>query len=301
MRMVAAMSFRNLLRQKRRNMLLGIAIAFGAMVLILANAFSHGISKVMFERIVRYAVGHVSVSYMRSGDMMNMVFHDDERILEAIKKAAPEAARTEEGAGFWGRAIGKGMADNVMLVGIDMRAKITEKEQKEYESNFKMIHGSFNALRDNSRGIPVLLSEQKAKYLKVKTGDIVRVRFTGIYNQTTSAQLLVVGIFKPANVFMAIPVFLELQDLRRLGGYGPHDIAAMQVTLNDPQRTAKKVADRIHDELTPGLAVMEGAVAGVPAVACAHCWPPALSLRKETAQRVSVTGVWCWPDGLPER
>ena len=227
--MVAAMSFRNLLRQKRRNMLLGIAIAFGAMVLILANAFSHGISKVMFERIVRYAVGHVSVSYMRSGDMMNMVFHDDERILEAIKKAAPEAARTEEGAGFWGRAIGKGMADNVMLVGIDMRAKITEKEQKEYESNFKMIHGSFNALRDNSRGIPVLLSEQKAKYLKVKTGDIVRVRFTGIYNQTTSAQLLVVGIFKPANVFMAIPVFLELQDLRRLGGYGPHDIAAMQV------------------------------------------------------------------------
>ena len=41
-------SFRNLVRQKRRNVLLGITIAFGAMVLVLANAFSHGISKVLF-------------------------------------------------------------------------------------------------------------------------------------------------------------------------------------------------------------------------------------------------------------
>jgi ABC-type lipoprotein release transport system permease subunit len=268
---IAAISFRNLLRQKRRNVLLGTAIAFGAMVLILATAFSHGITKVMFERIIRYAVGHVSVSYMRGGNMMNMVFHDDERIREAIKKAVPDAVRVEEGAGFWGRAIGNGAADNVMLVGVDMSAKITEKEKMEYESNFKMVSGSFASLRDKSGGIPVLLSEQKAKYLKVKTGDIVRVRFTGVTNQTTSARLAVAGVFKPANIFMSIPVFLELQDIRRIGGYGPHDLAAVQVTLNDPQRNAKKAADRIHDALAPGLAVMEGSVvrggARVPAVA----------------------------------
>jgi ABC-type lipoprotein release transport system permease subunit len=258
MKQVIIISFRNLIRQKRRNLLLGTAIAFGAMVLILATAFSHGISGVMFDRIVRYAAGHVSVSYMRGGDMMAMVFHDDVRILEAIKKAAPEAVRIEEGAGFWGRAIGNGVADNVMLVGVDMSGKLTPKEQKEYESNFKMLSGSFSALRDKSVGVPVLLSEQKAKYLKVTMGDAVRIRFTGVMNQSTSAQLVVVGIFKPANVFMSIPVFLELQDLRRIGGYGPHDLAAVQVTLNDPQRTAKKVSDRIHDALRPGLAVMEG-------------------------------------------
>jgi ABC-type lipoprotein release transport system permease subunit len=260
MKQVIRISFRNLVRQKRRNLLLGIAIAFGAMVLILANAFSHGISKVMFERIVRYAAGHVSVSYMRGGNMMNMVFPDDALILEAIKKAAPEAVRTEESAGFWGRAIGNGVADNVMLVGVDLSGKLTLKEQKEYESNFKMLSGSFDALKDKSVGTPVLLSEQKAKYLKVKMGDAVRIKFTGVTNQSTSAQLTVVGIFKPANVFMSMPVFLELQDLRRIGGYGPHDLSAIQITLNDPQRTAKKVSDRIHHALRPGLAVMEGSV-----------------------------------------
>jgi ABC-type lipoprotein release transport system permease subunit len=54
-------ALRNILRQKRRNLLLGIAITFGAMVLILANAFSHGITKVLFERIVKYTNGHVAV------------------------------------------------------------------------------------------------------------------------------------------------------------------------------------------------------------------------------------------------
>jgi ABC-type lipoprotein release transport system permease subunit len=281
MQQVLRISFRNLIRQKRRNLLLGTAIAFGAMVLILANAFSHGISKVMFERIVRYATGHVSVSYVRGGNMMNMVFHDDARILNAIKKAAPEAVRTEESAGFWGRAIGNGVADNVMLVGVDLGGKLTRKEQKEYESNFKMLSGSFNALKDKNSGTPVLLSEQKAKYLKVKMGDAVRIKFTGVTNQSTSARLVVVGVFKPANIFMSMPVFLELQDLRRLGGYGPHDLAPIQITLNDPQRTAKKVSDRIHDALKPGLAVMEGSVKGrgaaLPAVA--------LGFRTDSASR----------------
>jgi ABC-type lipoprotein release transport system permease subunit len=260
MKQVMIISFRNLVRQKRRNLLLGIAIAFGAMVLILANALSHGISRVMFERIVRYTAGHVSVSYMRNGQMMNQVFNDDARILNAIKQAAPEAVRTEEGVGVFSRAIGNGVADNVILIGVDLSRNLTEKDIEEFSSNFKIIQGSIMALNDKSKGTPVVLSEQKAKYLKVKMGDALRVRFTGVTNQSSSAQLTVVGIFKPANVFMSVPVLLELQDARRLAGYGPHDIASVQVTLNDPQRTAKKVADRIHDALKPGCAVMEGSV-----------------------------------------
>ena len=35
------------------------------MVLIMANAFSHGISKVLFDQVVRYTNGHVAVTYMR--------------------------------------------------------------------------------------------------------------------------------------------------------------------------------------------------------------------------------------------
>ncbi|MCU0609748.1 MAG: ABC transporter permease [Chitinispirillaceae bacterium] len=282
---VVTISLRNLLRQKRRSFLLGVAIAFGAMVLILANAFSHGISEVLFNHVVKYTSGHASITYMRDGNMMMQVFHDDLRIRDAIKKAAPEAIRYEEAIGVFGRAVGNGVADMAILVGVDLSGKLTDKELKEFQSNFKMIQGSFLDLNDKSKGLPVVLAEQKAKYLKVKMGDPLRVRFTTVTNQQTSAQLTVVGIFKPANVFMSMPVFLEAGDIRRLAGYGPHDIAGIQLTLPEPQKTAKAVSDRLHAALRPGIAA-------IPANAVckdASLELVALGMRSDTASRTLLT------------
>jgi len=256
---IISISLRNLVRQKRRNILLGVAIAFGTLVLVLANAFSHGISKVLLERIVRYTNGHVAISYVRNGNVMSQVFHDDVKIRDAIKAVAPSDARVEEAVGVFGRAIGNGVADNVYLVGVDLFTEITEKEVKEFESNFKMIEGSFDRLKDTTVvGYPVCLSKQKADYLKLKMGDVLRVRFNTVRNQASSAQLTIVGIFKPSNVFMSMPIFLNLEHARFLAGYGPHDIASFQVNMDNPQLNAKKVANDIHEKLKPGLAVMPG-------------------------------------------
>lgn len=259
MQQIISISFRNLVRQKRRNILLGVAIAFGASVLVLANAFSHGISKMLFEQVVKYTNGHVAISFMRNGNVMNSIFHDDVRIRDAIKAAAPADARIEEAIGVFGRGIGNGVADNVILVGVDLNSKITEKELKEYESNFKMLEGSFESLNDSTVvGYPVLLAKQKADFLKLKMGDVMRVRFNSVRNQASSAQLTVVGIFKPSNVFMSAPVFLNINHVRVLTGYGPHDIPTLQVNMENPQLIAKKVADDIHARIKPGLAVMHG-------------------------------------------
>ncbi len=251
-------AIRNLVRQQSRNLLLGVAIAFGAMVLIMANAFSHGISKVLFEQVVRYTNGHVALTYTRNGNMTSQIFYDDTRILAAVNKAAPPSARIEEAAGVFARAIGNGIADNVIMVGVDLNRTITPEEIKHYASNFSMLQGSFLSLKDTGLGCPVIISEQKAKYLRVQMGDVVRVRFTGVNNQSSSAQLKIVGIFKPANVFMASPVFLELHTLKALMGYGPHDIASVHINVKDPERVAKSIADSLHALLRPGLAVMTG-------------------------------------------
>ncbi|HEX3020639.1 MAG TPA: FtsX-like permease family protein [Chitinispirillaceae bacterium] len=259
MQQIINISFRNLVRQKRRNILLGVAIAFGALVLVLANAFSHGISKVLFEQIVKYTNGHVAISYIRNGNLMNQIFHDDVLIRDAIKKVSPADARVEEAVGFFGRAIGNGIADNVILVGVDMDSKLTEKEMKEFQANFKILDGSIEGLKDSAVvGYPVVLAKQKADYLKLKIGDVMRVRFTGVRNQTTSVQLTVVGIFKPSNVFMSSPIFLNIRHVRALAGYGPHDVATLQVNMGKPQLYAKKVANDIHAQLKPGLALMQG-------------------------------------------
>jgi ABC-type lipoprotein release transport system permease subunit len=51
-----------------------------------------------------------------------------------------------------------------------------------------------------------------------------------------------------------------MKDIKPLAGYGPHDIAMVQLNLKDPQKTAKAVADRLHGALKPSLAVIEGTV-----------------------------------------
>ena len=108
---------------------------------------------------------------------------------------------------------------------------------------------------------PVAVSVEKAKYLNLKKGDILRVRFTDINGQNQAARLTVVALFKPANTFMALPVFLEVNDLKRLAGYGPHDIGQLYLRITDAKKFAVKDADKLHNALQPRTAVIAATAA----------------------------------------
>jgi ABC-type lipoprotein release transport system permease subunit len=269
MNIIFSISLRNLLRQKRRNILLGIAIAFGTMILVLANAFSHGISDVLFNKIVVYVAGHVSVSFTQDGNFYKQLFRDGDRMVEIVKKELPDITQLQEAIGMFGRAIGNGKSDNVIMVGVDlnqhMNIKQTDeekkKEQEEYQQNFKMVQGDFLDLKRTDIENPVGLSVDKAKYLNVKVNDVLRVRFQDIYGQQQAARMTVVAIFKPANVFMSMPVFLEVATLKKMLNYGPHDIAQLYIRIKDAKKFAVRDADKLHAALEPRPAVILGTLA----------------------------------------
>lgn len=254
MNVLLIISLRNLFRQKRRNILLGIAIAFGTAILVLANAFSHGISDILFNQIVSYVSGHVSVNFTKNGNMYNQVFHDGERMISTVKKTVPEMSSFQEAIGIMGRAIGHGKSDNVIMVGMDIDTKMSKKEEDEYRKNFKVLEGAFENLKDTTYDHPVIMSQEKAKYLNVKYLDDIHVRFTNINGQSQTARLTIVAIFKPANMFMSAPIFLELKDLKNIVGYGPHDISALYLRLNDPKKNARRFADSLFKALKPSIA-----------------------------------------------
>jgi ABC-type lipoprotein release transport system permease subunit len=246
-------SLRNLLRQKRRNFLLGVAIAFGTLVLIMASAFSHGISEVLFNEIIVYVSGHVSINFSDNGNGFAQVFHDGPRVLDMVKKEVPEMRTVQESMGVMARAIGNGKSDNVIMVGIDLKSG-DEKDAQDAEKNFKMIVGNFMDLGDSTIENPVVLSEQKAKYLNVKKGDIIRVRYKTVNGQDQASRITVVGVFKPANMFMSAPVFLEINDLKRISGYGPNDIGTLFLSLYNPKKDAINIANKLQKKLQPSMA-----------------------------------------------
>jgi ABC-type lipoprotein release transport system permease subunit len=259
MNVIAQIALRNLVRQKRRNILLGIAIAFGMMILVLANAFSHGISDVIFNKILKYTSGHVSVNFSQNGNLFRMLFKDGDRMMAIVKDKVTDLSSVQEAIGIMSRAIGNGSNDNVIMVGMDPKEQGTKKDQEEAAENFKMIQGAFSDLGRTDVENPVLVAESKAKALNLKLNDVLRVRYQDVNSQNQAGRLTIVGIFKPANAFMSAPVFLNINDLKKLGGYGPHDIGQLYIMLKtDPRKNAKRVADTLHAALVPGLAAAAG-------------------------------------------
>ena len=286
MNFILTISFRNLLRQRRRSILLGTAIAFGTAILVLANAFAHGISEVLFNDIVSVVAGHVSISFAKGGNTNNQVFSDGDRIRDIIKDRVPDLKRVDEAIGAFARAIGNGKADNVIMVGVETEPEgvLDEEDLKKLEQQFKIVDGSFEALGDSTIENPVGLAESKAKSLNVKYGDVLRVRFTDINGQTQAARLTVAMVFKPANVFMTAPIFLHVKNVKRLLGYGKHDVPQLNLIVYNPKKNAKKIADTLHAGLIPPLAVIDGELSINGKINPATL----LALRTDSASRILI-------------
>ncbi|MDP2865240.1 MAG: FtsX-like permease family protein, partial [Elusimicrobiota bacterium] len=255
------LSLRNLLRQKRRNMLLGSAMAIGVAILVVANSFSHGISDILFNKIMRYVTGHVAIRFNERGGVMREIFRDRVRAFEAVK-GEPVIEEANEAIGMFARAIGNGRSDNIILVGVDTSKNISKEGLREIEESFRLVEGNWKDVESAAIENPVIISAEKAHYLNVKMNDVVRVRFRNMFGQDQAARLTIVGIMKNDNIFMQPVVFLEQGRAKELLGYRPYETASLSLKIKDPQENAAALADRIHARLKPGTAVIYASAAG---------------------------------------
>lgn len=262
MSLVLRIGARNLWRQKRRNLLLGAAIALGVMILVLANAFANGITDILLNKIVVRVAGHISVAFNERGSLYRMIFRDRERILATIRGSVEGIREVEESLGVFCRVIGNGRSENVVAVGIDLGQSLSPETLKEIEDSFRMIVGDFEDLGVERVENPVILSEERAAYLNVGKDDILRMRFTNIYGNDDTARATVVGIVRNDNVFMQAVMFMELARLKGLMGYAPHEVGNVNITLDDPRENAVRFADVLHGRLRPGPAVIAGEARG---------------------------------------
>ncbi len=243
MRNLIFFAFRNFTRQKRRNLLLGSAIAFGIMVLTVANSFSKGITDNIFNRIVMYMNGHIRINSIEDGRYMPPVIRDKERALQLVKSNITGIKEIQEDVGVFCRAIGNGKGDYVYMVGLTLDDSFT--------GQFQLKEGQWENFSNGHFTNPVLISEQKATYLKIKVGDPLRIRLTNVNGQQEVGNLTVAGILKSQNVWMDYASFVPLNDLKRLVGYEPGETGALKIILHDP-KTAIEKTDKLHHAFKPG-------------------------------------------------
>lgn len=112
------LSLRNLVRQKRKNLLLGAAIAFGTLTLITATSFVNGITDTLFNRVVVYMTGHIEVHLSENGSQYYSINRDTNRMKSLIQQNVSGIKRIQENVSVFTRGIGNGKSDNLILIGL---------------------------------------------------------------------------------------------------------------------------------------------------------------------------------------
>ena len=246
-------SFRNFIRQKRRNILFAIAIAFGIMILTVFNSFAKGLSDTLLNRVIVYMSGHIKVNVVEDGRFMNPIIRDKEKTLKIVRDNVAGIKDIHEDIGAFGRAVGNGKGDYGMVIGV--------KLNEDFKSQYRILSGSFDAFENSKYVNPVIVSEQKAKRLKVEIGDQIRMRFSNVNGQNETAILTLVAVVKSQNIFMDYAMYLPLSDMKSIMGYKPYETGALKLILKEPKTAAEK-ADILYKKLEPDTAYISGELFG---------------------------------------
>ena len=264
MRLLIKVSLRNLLRQKQRNILLGTGIAFGMTILILSNAFSHGLSDILLNRIVKSMAGHFVVMVQeKTGEKRRMIIRDKDRFEKIIRENVEGDVQIFEGIstqttntggrGSMSQALGNGASSIIMVAGKDRESFM--------DQNHEVIAGRIEDIWENTnKENPVLIYDTIAENLNVKLNDTIRVRFSTVYGQVQAARFTVICILRSSNPFMSVSAFTSKETMKPLLGLLPHETGSLSVVINNlenPQRVIEQ-AKRLHSALQPGAAAFKG-------------------------------------------
>ncbi len=252
MGLVLKVSFRNLIRQKRRNILLGSSIAFGMCILIVANSFSHGLSDILLNKIIGTAFGHMVLMMNEKGKHTMPIIRDKDRMIQVLEEQIEGLDSVYEGVSTYTRALGNGKSEYTAIVGIE--------PNEEFYSQMKVAEGDLRDLGNTEIENSIAISEMMATDLNVGLHDTIKAKFQTVYGQSQSGRFTIIAVLKADNVFMATASFTSLETLKPLMGYAPHETANLTVTmeeLKDPKVVITE-AEKVHAALMPNVAGFSG-------------------------------------------
>ena len=257
MALLLKISIRNLIRQKRRNLFLGVGIAFGMCILILANAFSSGLSDILLNRLLVLITGHIRVTMLEKPNKKEWsIIRDKERMRQIIDAQIPGEKEIYELVMAEGRALGNGAAEQIYLAGVD--------ENMPFLQDLQLSAGNPDEFKNPAIENPIIIPGQLANTLHVQVNDTIMVGFETAYRQAQSARFTIVATIQSDIPFFENEAFVRQDVLKPLLGYQANETAAFKVVLRNlknPQVVLEQ-ANRLHQALQPNAAGYAGIAQG---------------------------------------
>ncbi len=252
MNKIIKLALRNLTRQKRRNVILAVAIAFGFFIVTTLDGLTSGIVANLEDLITQIEGGTVLIGgYEKikgtddNDDTLVNIIRDKEYISDVVARSGISYKSVSRFTYSTGQLIFNGKKLMSIVYGRDFA------EENNLFDSFTVLDGS-KELMLQSNGI--IITETTAKTLSAQVGDSVFYSTTTIYGQNTVEEFIVAAIVKGNNFFSGMTAYVNIQSLNKIveipeDGYSTYTIYLSN--KNDQEKSAYKIESMIRADGIP--------------------------------------------------
>jgi ABC-type lipoprotein release transport system permease subunit len=204
------LALRNLMLQRRRYLMIGLAVLSGFALITVISGTAYGAMDTVKAKAARYFSGHIGVTgYINRG---NGIGEPDR--METLLRSSPLKIRTISRRTAYNRNdatlfFGGETVRQRKLVGITFEVEKTEL------SNLDFSEGSLDAMLGDAGKDGILISTSAAAIMGCRVGDGLNLYLTTDSGQYNTATLIVRGIFSETSLFGYV-AYMRNQDLNRL-------------------------------------------------------------------------------------
>ncbi len=236
----ARIAFRNIARQKKRTALLGGAIAFGVLVIVVMASFTAGLLDSVQGNLSGIFGGHIYVKgeeLSASGRVLARI-GDKDALEEAVAAVRQSVAATRIRSKARGDLIFGSRQESISVEGVDWQAEATLWD------DLGIAKDDRGRITANS----VVLPEEVAAALGVEVGETLLFRVATITGQANVGELAVAAVYPEQQGFSIATAYTAASHLNALLGLAPQEVQTMNITVRNMEEM-DAVADALHGAL----------------------------------------------------
>jgi putative ABC transport system permease protein len=202
-------AYMNLVEHRRRTLILGAAIAAVTSLFVLLTSLSTGIRHAMIDSATTLTTGHLNVGgfFKVTAGQAETTVVDYEKLAEVVRRNMPEVDSIVDRGRGWGKVVSDTGSMQILIGGIDIAA------EPGFKRVLKIASGNIDDLAQPNS---VLLFEQQAKKLDVKTGDAVTVMTATTRGAMNTLDCRVVAIAHEVGFLSSAFMYVSNESLRNL-------------------------------------------------------------------------------------
>lgn len=247
MKKVLNFSLRNLTRQKRRNAILAVAIAFGFFVVTLIDGLTSGMVGNLENQITHMIGGSVilggfekTASEEEGGkDTVSQIIRDKDYIQNIVNDLKIDYEYYSRYTRTNGQLIFEGKKSLLQLYGYDL-------DESHFAENIQIVSGTKENFKEPNT---LIISDKTAEAMNLEVGDDILISASTIFGQFNVADFKVGAIIKSNSFLNGMVAYADINSVNRLVDMPEDGYSHFSIFLKNKNRQGRivqEIEDRIR-------------------------------------------------------